>query len=315
MLPQFLPSFWVNPQLLDRRRPGLPHTGSENWRSRRKGGILRWKICGENLGHARWANLKKYGNNERKGEILMEIFRIENLKHRTIFRKIFDAFIPFSEASILCRHDFRRDFWNLGRPLGIPSTSSSGISGRTGTFSRGSMMGSAKIIESSTDSDVYCLGDEEGFSTHLKSTSQWYLKDWENNGLIVSQWTNLKTQVDCIWRHTCLWFFDDLLIVSWKEHISTHLHCCTFASLYVHLGAMVHQFLLILPLWGFKHLPEPRCFSTGSLKGKSPHTTTRRRAKRPRFTTVFGKQPCLSSLSERASSLEETTAKNINKKG
>ncbi len=26
-------------------------------------------------------------------------------------------------------------------------------------------MGNAKIIESSADSDVYCLGDEEGFST------------------------------------------------------------------------------------------------------------------------------------------------------
>lgn len=151
------------------------------------------------------------------------------------------CFFSVFRSFILCRHDFRRDFWNLRRPLGIPSTSSSGISGRTGTFSRGSMMGSAKIIEFATDSDLYCLGDEEGFSTQLNTTLRWYLKDWENNVLIVSQWTHLKTQVDCIWRHTCLWFFDDLLIVSWKN-TSPLWNCCPLASLSVHLGAMVHPF-------------------------------------------------------------------------
>lgn len=83
-------------------------------------------------------------------------------------------------------------------------------------------MGNAKIIESSTDSDGYCLGDEEGFSTHLNTTLHWYLKDWENKILTASQWTNLKTQVDCIWRHTCLWFFDDLWsFPEMKGHIST----------------------------------------------------------------------------------------------
>ena len=137
----------VNPQLLDSQDAGLAcrTLGAKIEEAGERGDfkvILRWIFFGENLYRpCQVSKGKKIRHQWKEG--WNSYGNLPNWKPQTQnhIQKIFDVFFPLSEASFCVDMIYRRDFCNLRRPLGIPSTSSSGKSGRTGTFSRGSMMG------------------------------------------------------------------------------------------------------------------------------------------------------------------------------